>query len=46
LLDFGIGVLEVCRELPSGFVANEEQGMIYAILQTPLDSLKNFAFAE
>jgi len=35
LVAFGIGVLEVSRELPSGFIPNEDQGMIYAILQTP-----------
>jgi HAE1 family hydrophobic/amphiphilic exporter-1 len=35
LLLFGAGILQVHRVLPSGFVPNEDQGMIYAIVQTP-----------
>jgi HAE1 family hydrophobic/amphiphilic exporter-1 len=35
LLLFGAGILRVHRVLPSGFVPNEDQGMIYAIIQTP-----------
>jgi HAE1 family hydrophobic/amphiphilic exporter-1 len=32
---FGFGILAVNEELPAGFVPNEDQGMIYAIIQTP-----------
>ncbi|WP_126974029.1 efflux RND transporter permease subunit [Gynurincola endophyticus] len=35
LLIFGVGILGVGRMLPSGFIPNEDQGMIYAIIQTP-----------
>jgi HAE1 family hydrophobic/amphiphilic exporter-1 len=32
---FGLGIFAVNRALPAGFVPNEDQGMIYAIVQTP-----------
>ena len=32
---FGAGILQVNRVLPAGFVPGEDQGMIYAIIQTP-----------
>jgi HAE1 family hydrophobic/amphiphilic exporter-1 len=32
---FGFGIFSVNRTLPAGFVPNEDQGMIYAIIQTP-----------
>ncbi|MCS6974932.1 MAG: efflux RND transporter permease subunit [Cyclobacteriaceae bacterium] len=35
LLLFIIGIWSVDRTLPSGFIANEDQGQIYAIIQTP-----------
>lgn len=35
LLAFGAGIFGISRNLPSGFIPNEDQGMIYAILQTP-----------
>jgi HAE1 family hydrophobic/amphiphilic exporter-1 len=35
LLAFGIGVLIQAKNLPAGFVPNEDQGTIYAIIQTP-----------
>jgi len=35
LLLFGFGIFEVNKQLPAGFVPNEDQGMIYAIIQTP-----------
>lgn len=35
LLAFGIGILGINKVLPAGFVPNEDQGMIYAIIQTP-----------
>ena len=35
LLVFGLGVVGVNSLLPSGFIPNEDQGMIYAIVQTP-----------
>lgn len=38
LLVFAFGVLGISKNLPSGFVPAEDQGMIYAILQTPSGS--------
>lgn len=35
LLAFGIGIFAINQNLPSGFIPNEDQGMIYAIIQTP-----------
>ncbi len=35
LLAFSVGILGVNKVLPAGFVPNEDQGMIYAIIQTP-----------
>jgi HAE1 family hydrophobic/amphiphilic exporter-1 len=35
LLIFGLGIFGISRVLPSGFVPDEDQGMIYAVLQTP-----------
>ncbi|HEX2571855.1 MAG TPA: efflux RND transporter permease subunit [Polyangia bacterium] len=35
LLGFALGILAVNARLPSGFVPNEDQGVIYAIIQTP-----------
>lgn len=35
LAAFGFGIFATNRVLPAGFVPNEDQGMIYAILQTP-----------
>ena len=35
LLLFGLGIFGINKRLPSGFVPNEDQGMIYAIIQTP-----------
>lgn len=35
LLAFGVGIFLVNRTLPAGFIPNEDQGMIYAIIQTP-----------
>ncbi len=35
LLFFGIGILIENQVLPSGFIPNEDQGTIYAIIQTP-----------
>lgn len=32
---FALGILAVSARLPSGFVPNEDQGQIYAIIQTP-----------
>lgn len=32
---FGFGIFGVNEKLPSGFIPNEDQGMIYAIVQTP-----------
>ncbi|MET0343400.1 MAG: efflux RND transporter permease subunit [Polyangiales bacterium] len=35
LAAFGFGIFAVNEKLPAGFVPNEDQGMIYAIIQTP-----------
>jgi len=35
LLTFGFGIFAVNQKLPAGFIPNEDQGMIYAIIQTP-----------
>lgn len=35
LLAFGIGIIFLNQQLPSGFIPNEDQGQIYAIIQTP-----------
>jgi len=35
LVLFSVGIVGVNEVLPSGFVPNEDQGMIYAIVQTP-----------
>ncbi len=35
LIAFGIGILYENNVLPSGFIPNEDQGTIYAIIQTP-----------
>ena len=32
---FGVGVVAVNKKLPSGFIPGEDQGTIYAIIQTP-----------
>ncbi|NII28179.1 efflux RND transporter permease subunit [Pseudoflavitalea sp. X16] len=35
LLAFGFGIFGIGKTLPAGFIPNEDQGMIYAIIQTP-----------
>jgi HAE1 family hydrophobic/amphiphilic exporter-1 len=35
LIVFSLGILGVNKVLPTGFIPNEDQGMIYAIIQTP-----------
>lgn len=35
LLAFGLGIFGVSSTLPTGFIPSEDQGMIYAIVQTP-----------
>ncbi len=35
LVFFGLGIAGLNRVVPGGFVPNEDQGMIYAIIQTP-----------
>lgn len=32
---FGLGIVRLSQAVPAGFVPNEDQGMIYAIIQTP-----------
>jgi len=35
LFAFGLGIFGITKTLPSGFIPSEDQGMIYAIVQTP-----------
>lgn len=35
LLGFGFGIFKINESLPTGFIPNEDQGQIYAIVQTP-----------
>jgi HAE1 family hydrophobic/amphiphilic exporter-1 len=35
LLAFGAGIFGITAKLPSGFIPSEDQGLIYAIIQTP-----------
>ncbi len=35
LIAFGFGIFAVNKTLPTGFIPNEDQGQIYAIIQTP-----------
>jgi hydrophobic/amphiphilic exporter-1 (mainly G- bacteria), HAE1 family len=35
LILFGFGIFAFDKTLPAGFIPNEDQGMIYAIIQTP-----------
>jgi HAE1 family hydrophobic/amphiphilic exporter-1 len=35
LILFGIGIFAVNTQLPTGFIPSEDQGMVYAIIQTP-----------
>lgn len=35
LLAFGVGIFGITAKLPSGFIPSEDQGLIYAIVQTP-----------
>jgi HAE1 family hydrophobic/amphiphilic exporter-1 len=35
LIAFSFGIIGINRVLPSGFIPNEDQGQIYAIIQTP-----------
>jgi HAE1 family hydrophobic/amphiphilic exporter-1 len=45
LLAFGIGIFGVSKSLPSGFVPTEDQGMIYAVIQTPSGSTLERTYA-
>jgi len=45
LLAFGLGALGITQKLPSGFVPSEDQGMIYAVLQTPPGSTLERTYA-
>ncbi len=35
LILFGLGIFGISKDLPTGFIPSEDQGMIYAIIQTP-----------
>jgi hydrophobic/amphiphilic exporter-1 (mainly G- bacteria), HAE1 family len=48
LLGFGAGIYALNLTVPSGFIPNEDQAMVYAIIQTPPGSTleKTFSVAE
>jgi HAE1 family hydrophobic/amphiphilic exporter-1 len=35
LIISGVGIVAINQSLPTGFIPNEDQGMVYAIIQTP-----------
>ncbi|MGI4873278.1 MAG: efflux RND transporter permease subunit [Janthinobacterium lividum] len=35
LLAFGVGIFGISAKLPTGFIPSEDQGLIYAVIQTP-----------
>lgn len=43
---FGVGILLVNTQLPSGFIPLEDQGMIYGIIQTPPGSTIEYTNAK
>lgn len=43
---FAVGVLLLNARLPSGFIPNEDQGVIYGILQTPAGSTLEYTNAK
>lgn len=45
LILFSIGTFGVAKLLPSGFIPSEDQGMIYAVLQTPPGSTLERTYA-
>ncbi len=45
LLVFGLGIFGITKTLPSGFVPPEDQGMIYAVIQTPPGSTLERTYA-
>ncbi len=42
----GVGVFALSTQLPSGFIPNEDQGMLYAIIQTPPGSTLERTYAK
>ncbi|RJE71914.1 efflux RND transporter permease subunit [Reichenbachiella sp. MSK19-1] len=45
LIAFAVGTLGITKYLPSGFIPSEDQGMIYAVLQTPPGSTLERTYA-
>ncbi|UXP31219.1 efflux RND transporter permease subunit [Reichenbachiella agarivorans] len=45
LIAFSLGTFGVAKLLPSGFIPSEDQGMIYAVLQTPPGSTLERTYA-
>ncbi len=43
---FVIGIVVVSEELPTGFIPNEDQGIIYAVFQTPPGSTLEYTNAK
>ncbi len=46
VVGFGIGILVVDAELATGFIPGEDQGIIYAVLQTPPGSTLEYTNAK
>ena len=46
IVGFGAGIYLVNTELPSGFIPNEDQGIIYGIIQTPPGSTLEYTNAK
>ncbi len=46
LLACGVNIFALSEALPSGFIPNEDQGMIYAIVQTPPGSTLERTYAK
>lgn len=42
---FSLGIIGITKFVPSGFLPNEDQGMVYAIVQTPPGSTLEATFA-
>ncbi|PIB35046.1 multidrug transporter AcrB [Reichenbachiella sp. 5M10] len=45
LIVFALGTIGITKYLPSGFIPSEDQGMIYAVLQTPPGSTLERTYA-
>src|SRR5262249_14250978 len=46
IMGFGVGIYYVDAMLPSGFIPNEDQGILYGIIQTPPGSTLEYTNAK